>query len=160
MTGRPRQVPPFHVAGQAGTGEERYITRLHRVARNANADGRRPWLGHFKSIRRRHRSTAGATFSSSRTLGRTSAMMNILEDLMSGGGRPDLDRAHPYSIPERIRGATQRGLRPESRGSATPGKAAGPAVTCTLRRFGRRTASNSVRDHRTERAYLRILEFI
>src|SRR5580704_457004 len=39
---------PVYVAGQAGTGEERYITRLHRV-RNASADDIANVLGHFKS---------------------------------------------------------------------------------------------------------------
>src|ERR1700691_3186350 len=39
---------PVYVAGQAGTGEERYITRLHRL-RNAGADEIAGVLGHFKS---------------------------------------------------------------------------------------------------------------
>src|ERR1019366_3849170 len=39
---------PVFVAGQAATGEDRYITRIHRV-RNASADDIANVLGHFKS---------------------------------------------------------------------------------------------------------------
>src|SRR3984893_13646545 len=43
-----KQGAPVYVAGQAATGEERYITRIHRL-RNASAEEIANILGHFKS---------------------------------------------------------------------------------------------------------------
>jgi hypothetical protein len=43
-----RSVTPVYVAGQASTGDERYVTRLHRL-QHGNADEMAAVLGHLKS---------------------------------------------------------------------------------------------------------------
>ena len=154
-------------AGRAG--EDRYVTRIHRL-RNVE--------------RRRGRRTSSATSRSkdgditvygpgnlliiTDTGSNIQRMMQILEDVDVGGvGRPDLDRADPLRRRVRHRDAPQRALRPQGgrraggRGKAgEQGRAAVDGGDVHVAKIVADDRSNSLVIVATERAYLRILEFI
>jgi general secretion pathway protein D len=152
---------PVYVAGQAGTGEERYITRLHRV-RNANADEIAGVLGHFKS--KDGDITVygpGNLLIITDTGTNIQRMMNILEDLDVGGVGDQIwiEPIH-YSIASDIAARLNEVFDLKAGAPATPGKAVGPAGDVHITKILADDRSNTVVIIGTERAYLRILEFI
>src|SRR5580658_7253344 len=152
---------PVYVAGQAGTGEERYITRLHRV-RNANADEIAGVLGHFKS--KDGDITVygpGNLLIITDTGTNIQRMMNILEDLDVGGVGDQIwiEPIH-YSIASDIAARLNEVVDLKAGAPATPGKAVGPAGDVHITKILADDRSNTVVIIGTERAYLRILEFI
>src|SRR5580704_2965299 len=152
---------PVYVAGQAGTGEERYITRLHRL-RNANADEIAGVLGHFKS--KDGDITVygpGNLLIITDTGTNIQRMMNILEDLDVGGVGDQIwiEPIH-YSIASDIAARLNEVFDLKGAAPATPGKAAGPAGDVHITKILADDRSNSVVIIGTERAYLRVLEFI
>ncbi len=152
---------PVYVAGQAGTGEERYITRLHRL-RNANADEIAGVLGHFKS--KDGDITVygpGNLLIITDTGTNIQRMMNILEDLDVGGVGDQIwiEPIH-YSIASDIAARLNEVFDLKAGAAPAPGKAAGPAGDVHITKILADDRSNSVVIIGTERAYLRVLEFI
>ncbi len=153
---------PVYVAGQAGTGEERYITRLHRL-RNASADEIAAVLGHFKSKDGDITVYApGNLLIITDTGSNIQRMMRILEDLDVGGVGDQIwiEPIH-YAIATDVAARLNEvfdlkaGTPPVA---GKPGTGTGGDVHITKILADDR--SNSVVIIGTERAYLRILEFI
>jgi len=153
---------PVYVAGQAGTGEDRYITRIHRL-RNANADEIATVLGHFKSKDGDITVYApGNLLIITDTGANIQRMMRILEDVDVGGVGDQIwiepihygiaaDIAARLNEVFDIKGGTAP--KPGDRPSTVGGDVHITKVLSDDR-------SNSVVVIGTERAYLRILEFI
>ncbi len=153
---------PVYVAGQAGTGEDRYITRIHRL-RNANADEIATVLGHFKSKDGDITVYApGNLLIITDTGANIERMMRILEDVDVGGVGDQIwiepihygiaaDVAARLNEVFDIKGGTAP--KPGDRPSTVGGDVHITKVLSDDR-------SNSVVVIGTERAYLRILEFI
>jgi general secretion pathway protein D len=154
---------PVYVAGQAGTGEDRYITRIHRL-RNAGAEEIANVLGHFKS--KDGDITVygpGNLLIITDTGTNIQRMMRILEDVDVGGVGDQIwiEPVH-YSIASDI-AARLNEVFDTKGGAAKPGEkavavAGGGDVHVT--KIFADDRSNSVVIIGTERAYLRILELI
>jgi general secretion pathway protein D len=152
---------PVYVAGQAGTGEDRYITRIHRL-RNASADDIANVLGHFKSKDGDITVYApGNLLIITDTGANIQRMMRILEDVDVGGvGDQIWIEAIHYGVAADIVARLNEVF--DLKG-ATP-KPGGPPTTLAtdvhVTKILADDRSNSVVVIGTERGYLRILEFI
>lgn len=156
---------PVYVAGQAGTGEDRFITRIHRL-RNASAEEIANVLAHFKS--KDGDITVygpGNLLIITDTGTNIQRMMRILEDVDVGGIGDQIwiEPIH-YGIASDIsarlnevfdlKAGAPAGGKP---GAGPPAALAGDVHVTKILPDDR---SNSVIVIGTERAYLRILEFI
>jgi general secretion pathway protein D len=152
---------PVYVAGQAAATEDRFITRIHRL-RNANAEEIANLLGHFKSKDGDLTVYApGNLLIITDTGTNIQRMMRILEDVDVGGIGDQIwiEPIH-YGIASDI--VTRLGDVFDLKGSA-PAKGAPASALAGDVHVGKILAddrSNSVIIISTERAYLRILEFI
>lgn len=151
---------PVYVAGQGATGEDRYITRIHRL-RNAGADEIAGILGHFKS--KDGDITVygpGNLLIITDTGANIQRMMRILEDV-DVGGIGDQIWVEPIhygaasDIAARLNEVfdLKSGAKPGEKGSALSGDVHIAKILADDR-------SNSVVVIGTEHAYMRILEFI
>ncbi len=156
---------PVFVAGQAATAEDRYITRIHRV-RNASADDIANVLGHFKS--KDGDITVygpGNLLIITDTGSNIQRMMRILEDVDVGGVGDQIwiEPIH-YGIASDVASRLNEVFDLKSGGAAAPAKPGDKAGTSTtdvhVTKILADDRSNSVVVIGTERAYLRILEFI
>jgi general secretion pathway protein D len=157
---------PVFVAGQAATAEERYITRIHRV-RNASADDIANVLGHFKS--KDGDITVygpGNLLIITDTGSNIQRMMRILEDVDVGGVGDQIwiEPIH-YGIASDVASRLNEVFDLKSAGGAAPAPAKpgdrGPTGSDVhVTKILADDRSNSVVIIGTERAYLRILEFI
>jgi general secretion pathway protein D len=158
---------PVYVAGQGGPAEERYITRLHRL-RNVNAEEVSAVLGHFKS---KDGDIVvygpGNLLIITDTGSNIQRMMHILEDVDVGGIGDQI-----WIEPIHYGSAADIAARLEdvfdikagaSGGGGKGEKGAAPATTSSDTHVAKLIAddrSNSLIIISTERAYLRMLEFI
>ncbi len=151
---------PVYVAGQGATGEDRYITRIHRL-RNAGADEIAAILGHFKS--KDGDITVygpGNLLIITDTGANIQRMMRILEDV-DVGGIGDQIWVEPIhygaasDIAARLNEVfdLKSGAKPGEKGAALSGDVHIAKILADDR-------SNSVVVIGTEHAYMRILEFI
>ncbi|HSY23149.1 MAG TPA: type II secretion system secretin GspD [Polyangiaceae bacterium] len=153
---------PVYVAGQGGTGEDRYITRIHRL-HNANADEIANVLGHFKSKDGDITVYApGNLLIITDTGANIQRMMRILEDVDVGGVGDQIwiEPIH-YSVAADVAARLNEVFDIKGAAAAKPGDhptTFGSDVHITKVLADDR--SNSVVIIGTERAYLRILEFI
>ncbi len=155
---------PVYLAGQASTGEERYVTRLHRL-RNQSADDIANLLGHFKS--KDGDITVygpGNLLIITDTGTNIQRMMRILEDIDVGGVGDQIwiEPVH-YGVASDITSRLNevfdiKGGKPADKPGA-PGAGAG-AGDVHVTKILADERSNSIVIIGTERAYLRILEFI
>jgi general secretion pathway protein D len=156
---------PVTVAGQAGTNEDRFITRIHRL-RNVSAEEAGNVLGHFKS--KDGDITVygpGNILIVTDTGANIERMMRILEDVDVGGIGDQIwiEPVH-YGIASDIasrldevfdlKGGAPAGGKPGDKPGSTLGSDLHVAKILPDDR------SNSLVIIATERAYLRILEFI
>jgi general secretion pathway protein D len=151
---------PVYVAGQAGTAEERYITRLHRV-RNASPDEIAAVLGHFKS--KDGDITVygpGNLLIITDTGTNIQRMMRILEDVDVGGVGDQIwiEPIH-YSIASDIAARLNEVFDLKAAGPGKPA-ASGLGGDVHITKIIADDRSNAVIIIGTERAYLRVLEFI
>jgi general secretion pathway protein D len=155
---------PIYVAGQAATGEDRYITRIHRL-RNASAEEIANVLGHFKSKDGDITVYApGNLLIITDTGANIQRMMRILEDVDVGGVGDQIwiEPIH-YGVATDIAARLNEVF--DLKGAAPGGKpGAGPPTTLAgdvhVTKVLADDRSNSVVVIGTERGYLRILEFI
>jgi general secretion pathway protein D len=154
---------PVYVAGQAATAEDRYITRIHRL-RNASAEDIANVLGHFKSKDGDITAYApGNLLIITDTGANIQRMMRILEDVDVGGIGDQIwiEPIH-YGVASDV--VARLGDVFDLKGAApAPGKGGSPAALAGDIHVSKILAddrSNSVIIISTERAYLRILEFI
>lgn len=155
---------PVYVAGQAATGEDRYITRIHRL-RNASAEEIANVLGHFKSKDGDITVYApGNLLIITDTGANIQRMMRILEDVDVGGVGDQIwiEPIH-YGVATDIAARLNEVF--DLKGAAPGGKpGAGPPTTLAgdvhVTKVLADDRSNSVVVIGTERGYLRILEFI
>src|ERR1019366_13719 len=160
---------PVYVACQGGPAEDRYITRLHRL-RNVNAEEVANVLGHFKS-----KDGDIVVYGPGNLLIVTDTgtniqrMMRILEDVdIAGVGDPIWIEPIHYGLASDIAqrldevfdikagtGSSSSG-KPGEKGGATPSIGSDVHVSKIISD----DRSNSLVIIATERAYLRILEFI
>ncbi|MCL2448845.1 MAG: type II secretion system secretin GspD [Polyangiaceae bacterium] len=159
---------PVYVAGQTASSEDRFITRMHRL-RNASAEEIANVLGHFKS--KDGDITVygpGNLLIITDTGSNIQRMMRILEDLDVGGIGDQIwiEPIH-YGVASDIvarlgdvfdvKSGSSSGPPPGAKGGGAPPALAGDVHVSKLLADDR---SNSVIIIATERAYLRILEFI
>ncbi len=151
---------PVYVAGQGATGEERYITRIHRL-RNASADEIAAVLGHFKSKDGDITVYApGNLLIITDTGTNIQRMMRILEDV-DVGGIGDQIWVEPIHYGAASDIAARLNEVFDLKAGAKPGeKPAGLAGDVHIAKILSDDRSNSVVIIGTEHAYLRILEFI
>jgi general secretion pathway protein D len=156
---------PVFVAGQAATVEERYITRIHRV-RNASADDIANVLGHFKS--KDGDITVygpGNLLIITDTGSNIQRMMRILEDVDVGGVGDQIwiEPIH-YGIASDVASRLNEVFDLKTGGGAAapakPGDKGPGGSDVHVTKIIADDRSNSVVVIGTERAYLRILEFI
>ncbi|MDP9001564.1 MAG: type II secretion system secretin GspD, partial [Myxococcota bacterium] len=153
---------PVYVAGQAGTAEDRYITRIHRL-HHVNADEVAAVLGHFKS--KDGDITVygpGNLLIITDTGTNIQRMMRILEDVDVGGVGDQIwiEPVH-YGMASDIQARLEEVF--DLKGQAAAGKAPGVAAASSdlhIAKILSDDRSNSLVIISTERAYLRILEFI
>jgi general secretion pathway protein D len=156
---------PVYVAGQGSTGEDRYITRLHRL-RNVSADDVANVLGHFKS--KDGDITVygpGNLLIITDTGTNIQRMMHILEDIDIGGvgdqiwiepvhyGAASDIAARLDEVFDLKQGAPQKDTK------AISGPLS-PTADLHITKILADDRSNSLVIISTERAYLRVLEFI
>ncbi len=153
---------PVYVAGQAGTAEDRYITRLHRV-RNASAEDIGNVLNHFKSKDGDITVYApGNLLIITDTGTNIQRMMRILEDVDVGGIGDQIwiEPIH-YGIASDVSARLNEVFDLKGAPAAKPGeKGAALAGDVHVTKIIADDRSNSIVIIATERAYLRILEFI
>jgi general secretion pathway protein D len=157
---------PVYVAGQGATGEDRYITRIHRL-RNAGAEEIANVLGHFKS--KDGDITVygpGNLLIITDTGTNIQRMMRILEDVDIGGIGDQIwiEPIH-YGIASDVAARLNEVF--DLKGGAAPAKpgekgavAAAGGNDTHITKILSDDRSNSIVIIGTERAYLRILEFI
>jgi general secretion pathway protein D len=150
---------PVYVAGEGATGEDRFITRIHRL-RNAGAEEIAGILGHFKS-----KDGDITVFAPGNLLIITDTgtniqrMMRILEDVDVGGVGDQIwiEPIH-YGIASDI--ASRLNEVFDLKGGAAKDKTAPTNGDVHITKILADDRSNSVVIIGTERAYMRILEFI
>jgi general secretion pathway protein D len=152
---------PVYVAGQAGTGEDRYITRIHRL-RNASAEEIANVLGHFKSKDADITVYApGNLLIITDTGTNIQRMMRILEDVDVGGVGDQIwiEPIH-YAVASDVSARLNEVF--DLKAAAKPGDKTGASLggDVHITKILADDRSNSVVVIGTERAYLRILEFI
>ncbi|HLK37321.1 MAG TPA: type II secretion system secretin GspD [Polyangiaceae bacterium] len=152
---------PVYVAGQTATGEDRYITRIHRL-RNANAEDIANVLGHFKS--KDGDITVygpGNLLIITDTGTNIQRMMRILEDTDVGGIGDQIwiEPVH-YGIASDVTARLNEVF--DLKAGAKPGEKGAPTLSGDVHvtKIIADDRSNSIVIIGTERAYLRILEFI
>ncbi|MGH7439322.1 MAG: secretin N-terminal domain-containing protein, partial [Polyangiaceae bacterium] len=155
-----KQGAPVYVAGQGATGEERYITRIHRL-RNASADEIATVLGHFKSKDGDITVYApGNLLIITDTGTNIQRMMRILEDT-DVGGIGDQIWVEPIHYGAASDIAARLNEVFDLKGGGKPGEKGGAlAGDVHIAKILADDRSNSVVIIGTEHAYLRILEFI
>ncbi|HXN33997.1 MAG TPA: type II secretion system secretin GspD [Polyangiaceae bacterium] len=153
---------PVYVAGQTGTNEDRYITRIHRL-RHVSAEEVANVLGHFKS--KDGDLTVygpGNLLIITDTGTNIQRMMHILEDVDVGGVGDQIwiEPIH-YGMASDIQARLDEVFDLKA-GAAKDPKLAGMAGNSDLHiaKILSDDRSNSLVIISTERAYLRILEFI
>jgi len=160
---------PVYVAGQGGPTEERYITRLHRL-RNVSAEEVATVLGHFKS---KDGDIVvygpGNLLIVTDTGSNIQRMMRILEDVDVGGVGDQIwiEPIH-YGLASDIAARLEEvfDIKPGAGGGGGKGGEKGAAAPSTLgtdmhvAKILADDRSNSLVIVATERAYLRVLEFI
>jgi general secretion pathway protein D len=152
---------PVYVAGQTATGEDRFITRLHRV-RNASAEDIGNVLNKFKS-----KDGDITVYAPSNLLIITDTganierMMRILEDVDVGGVGDQvwIEPIH-YAIASDVSARLNEVFDLKGGTTAKGEKGAPPSTDIHVSKIIADDRSNSVVIIATERAYLRILEFI
>src|ERR1019366_1333696 len=160
---------PVYVAGQGGTAEERYITRLHRL-RNVSAEEVATVLGHFKSKDGDIGVYGpGNLLIVTDTGSNIQRRMRILEDVDAGGVGDQIwiEPIH-YGLASDIAARLDEGfdIKPGAGGGGGKGGEKGAAAPSTLgtdmhvAKILADDRSNSLVIVATERAYLRVLEFI
>ncbi len=156
---------PVYVAGQGGTGEERYVTRMHRL-HNVSAEEVATVLGHFKN--KDGDITVygpGNLLIITDTGSNIQRMMRILEDVDVGGVGDQIwiEPIH-YGMASDIASRLEEvfDIKPGSGGKDTKGGAAPVSLGSDVHvsKIIADDRSNSLVIVATERAYLRILEFI
>jgi general secretion pathway protein D len=154
---------PVYVAGQAGSVEDRYITRIHRL-RHVSADDVANVLGHFKS--KDGDITVygpGNLLIITDTGTNIQRMMRILEDVDLGGVGDQIwiEPVH-YGMASDIQARLEEVF--DLKGAAAAKDKAGLTVASGsdlhIAKILADDRSNSLVIISTERAYLRILEFI
>jgi general secretion pathway protein D len=160
---------PVYVAGQGGTGEERYITRLHRL-RSVSAEEVAGVLGHFKSKDGEIVPYGpGNLLIITDTGSNIQRMMHILEDVDVGGIGDQIwiEPIHYGSAADiaarledvfDIKAGASGGGKAGEKGAAAAAAAAGSDTH--IAKLVADDRSNSLIIVATERAYLRMLEFI
>jgi general secretion pathway protein D len=160
---------PVYVAGQGGTTEERYITRIHRL-RNVSADEVANVLGHFKS--KDGDITVygpGNLLIITDTGTNIQRMMRILEDVDVGGVGDQIWIQHlNYALASDAAARLEDVFDIKAQGGGGGGKGgekgAAPAVAsgsdAHVTKIVADDRSNSLVIVATERAYQRMLEFI
>jgi general secretion pathway protein D len=151
---------PVYVAGEGATGEDRFITRIHRL-RNAGAEEIAAVLGHFKS-----KDGDITVFAPGNLLIITDTgtniqrMMRILEDVDVGGVGDQIwiEPIH-YGIASDI-SARLNEVFDLKAGAAAKDKTVPSGGDVHITKILPDDRSNSVVIIGTERAYLRVLEFI
>ena len=158
-----------YVAGQAAPAEDRYVTRIHRARATSSADDVANVLGHFKTKDGDITVYApGNLLIITDTGANIQRMMRILEDVDVGGAG---DQIWIRADPLRHRRPTSRARlnevfdlkaarRAAARQAGRARRRRRRAATCTSRRSSPTTAATRSSSSATERAYLRILEFI
>jgi len=151
---------PVYVAGEGATGEDRFITRIHRL-RNAGAEEIAAILGHFKS-----KDGDITVFAPGNLLIITDTgtniqrMMRILEDVDVGGVGDQIwiEPIH-YGIASDVSARLNEVF--DLKGAApAKGEKAPASSDVHVSKIIADDRSNSIVIIATERAYLRILEFI
>ena len=163
---------PVYVAGQGGAGnEDRYVTRIHRL-RNVSAEEVAGVLGHFKSKDGEVVVYGpGNLLIITDTSNNIQRMMRILEDVDVGGVGDQIwiEPVHygmASDIASRLDEVFDIKAGAGGGGGAKPGEKGAPAAASTLgsdvhvAKIIADDRSNSLVIIATERAYLRILEFI
>jgi general secretion pathway protein D len=159
---------PVYVAGQGGPGEERYITRLHRL-RSVSAEEVAGVLGHFKSKDGEIVPYGpGNLLIITDTGSNIQRMMHILEDVDVGGIGDQIwiEPIHYGSaadIAARLEDVFDIKAGAAGGGAKGGEKGAAPAAASSDTHIAKLLAddrSNSLIIVSTERAYLRMLEFI
>jgi general secretion pathway protein D len=155
---------PVYVAGQTGPVEDRYITRIHRL-RHVNAEEVANVLGHFKS--KDGDITVygpGNLLIITDTGSNIQRMMHILEDVDVGGVGDQIwiEPVH-YGMASDIAARLDEVFDLKGQAAAAA-KGGGPAVAASsdlhIAKILADDRSNALVIISTERAYLRILEFI
>jgi general secretion pathway protein D len=159
---------PVYVAGQGGVGtEDRYVTRIHRL-RNVSAEEVAGVLGHFKSKDGEVVVYApGNLLIITDTSNNIQRMMRILEDVDVGGVGDQIwiEPVH-YGMASDIANRLDEvfDIKGQAGGGKAGEKGAAPATTLGtdvhVSKIIADDRSNSLVIIATERAYLRILEFI
>jgi general secretion pathway protein D len=154
---------PVYVAGQAGTAEDRYITRIHRL-HHVNADEVANVLGHFKS--KDGDITVygpGNLLIITDTGTNIQRMMRILEDVDVGGVGDQIwiEPVH-YGMASDIQARLEEvfDLKGQAAAAGKPGSVIASSSDLHIAKILADDRSNSLVIISTERAYLRILEFI
>jgi general secretion pathway protein D len=155
---------PVYVAGEPGPVEDRYITRIHRL-HHVNADEVANVLGHFKS--KDGDITVygpGNLLIITDTGANIQRMMHILEDVDVGGVGDQIwiEPVH-YGMASDIQARLDEVFDIKAQ-AAAQGKAPGSAISASsdlhIAKILADDRSNSLVIISTERAYLRVLEFI
>jgi len=157
---------PVYVAGQGGPTEDRYITRLHRL-HNISADEAATVLGHFKSKDGDIVAYGpGNLIIITDTGSNIQRMMHILEDVDVGGVGDQIwiEPIH-YGMASDIAQRLDEVFDLKGGGGGGPTKEPGKGVPSLasdlhIAKILPDDRSNSLVIISTERAYLRILEFI
>jgi general secretion pathway protein D len=159
---------PVYVAGQGGPGEDRYITRIHRL-HNVSAEEVANVLGHFKSKDGEIVAYApGNLVIITDTGANIQRMMHILEDVDVAGVGDQIwiepihygmasDLAQRLDEVFDLKGGATAAAKPGEKGGAAAAATGGDVHVSKILADDR---SNSLVIIATERAYLRILEFI
>jgi general secretion pathway protein D len=162
---------PVYAAGQGGPGEDRYITRMHRL-RNVNAEEVANVLGHFKS-----KDGDIVVYGPGNLLIITDTgtniqrMMHILEDVDIAGVGDQIwiepihygmasDIAQRLDEVFDIKGGSSGGDKGGKGGEKGGGAASSLGSDVHVTKILADDRSNSLVIIATERAYLRILEFV
>jgi general secretion pathway protein D len=154
---------PVYVAGQTGPVEDRYITRIHRL-RHVNAEEVANVLGHFKS--KDGDITVygpGNLLIITDTGSNIQRMMHILEDVDVGGVGDQIwiEPVH-YGMASDIQARLDEvfDLKAQAAAAAKGGASLASSSDLHIAKILADDRSNSLVIISTERAYLRILEFI
>jgi general secretion pathway protein D len=152
---------PVYVAGQAGTQEDRYITRIHRL-RHVSAEEVANVLGHFKT-----KDADITVYGPGNLLIITDTgtniqrMMRILEDVDVGGVGDQIwiEPVH-YGIASDIQARLEEVFDLKGQQPAKDKSAALAGSDLHIAKILADDRSNALVIIATERAYLRVLEFI
>ncbi len=157
------QLTPIYRMGENVPTEDRFVTRLHRLS-NVGADEVANVLGHFKS------KDADITVHGPGNLliltdtgANIRRMMQIVEEIDVGGAGDQIwiEPVHYGTAADLAQRITELFDLKASAGAPAPGKAAGgPSSDVHVSKVVADDRSNSLVIVATERAYLRILEFL